>query len=214
MVEFDPKFTETIYFDLECYVPPSDRQSAGSMIFNPTKPGHFVLGGVFRRGFPLQNKFEEPWHVWNWEPEKEKDTLLQIYEYFKKSWQMISGKLPRHPDLILVGIGISRFDIPTLYIRSLTNQIASASELYDMYFKTKMVDLTNVGIALSRDNSVLYPTTANDLTDRLQIKSHKKSGKRVWDMFEAREFDAIKARTASEVEDAVQIASKIMSGRF
>jgi hypothetical protein len=213
MVEFDPKFTETVFFDLECYVPPNDRQSRSSLIFNPTKEGHFVLGGVFRRGFPLQQKLEEPWHVWNWEPEKERDTLMQIYEYFKRSWDMISGKLPSHPDLILIGIGISRFDIPVLYIRSLANQVASASDLYETYFKTKVVDLTNVGIALSRNTTVLYPKTANDLTTILQIQSHKKSGKKVWDMFDSRDYDAIKVRTASEVEDTIQIASRIMSGK-
>jgi hypothetical protein len=53
MVEFDPKFTELIFFDIECHVPPKDRQTGkGSMIYNPAKVEHFVLGGVFRRAFP------------------------------------------------------------------------------------------------------------------------------------------------------------------
>jgi hypothetical protein len=38
MVDFDPKFTEIVYVDIECYVPPEARQqSKGSMIFNPAR---------------------------------------------------------------------------------------------------------------------------------------------------------------------------------
>lgn len=214
MVTFDPKFTEMVFFDIESYVPPQDRQSRGSMIYNAAKAGHFVLGGVFRRVFPLQQKLEQPWQIWNWEIEREKDTLLQIYEYFKQSWRMLDGKTSSHPDLILVGIGISRFDIPALYIRSVLHQIAPAAELYEIYFKTKIIDLSNVGITLFMSNGVLYPKSANDLTSRLEIKSLKTPGKSVWDMYESRQFDAIKARTASEVEDAIEIASRIISERF
>lgn len=67
MVDFDPTFTEVIFLDIECYVPPEARQqSKGSLIYNPAKTDHLVLGEVFRRGFPLQNKIEPPWQVWNW----------------------------------------------------------------------------------------------------------------------------------------------------
>lgn len=218
MVEFDPEFTEVIFLDIECYVPPEDRQQGkGSMIYNPARTDHFILGGVFRRGFPLQNKMEMPWQVWNWEREDEKNTLQQIYNYFNESWRMIERRMDKHPDLILIGAGISRFDVPTLYVRSALHHIDKEEALYETYFKTKIVDLCGVGIPLFRNNPkiyALYPKTSNALTSRLGIPGRKMSGKTVWDLYESREFDTIKERTASEVEDAIKIASRIASGRF
>lgn len=218
MVEFDPRFTEEIFLDIECYVPLADRQrSKGSMKYNPAKAEHFVLGGVFRRAFPLQKVMEPPWHVWNWEKENEQNTLQQIYDYFKESWRRIEGRTDKNPDLILVGTGISRLDIPTLYVRSAFHHIDKEEALFETYFKTKIVDLSNVGIPIFKVNPMiyqLYPKPSNALTSRLRIQSRKTSGKSVWDMYDSREFEAIKERTALEVEDAIEIASRIASGRF
>jgi hypothetical protein len=217
MVDFDPRFTEVIFLDIECYVPPEARKkSKGSMIYNPARIDNFVLGGVFRRTFPRQNKIEPPWQVWNWAKENEKTTLQQIYDYINESWRMIEGRTANHPDLILAGIGISRLDVPTLYVRSSLHQIDSEVALYETYFKTKIVDLGDVGIALFRNKPEiypLYPKTSNALMSRLGIQGRKVSGKSVWDLYESREFDAIMERTASEVEDAIKIASKIVSGK-
>jgi hypothetical protein len=218
MVDFDPRFTEVVYFDIECYVPPGSRQQTmRTLICNPADPDHFVLGGVFQRGFPLQRKMEEPWHIWNWSKGGEKDTLLQIYSYLNKSWQMIEGKSSNHPDLILAGIGISKLDVPALYIRSVPHKIDSETALFETYFKTKIVDLSDVGIGLFRNNPTIYPIypkSANALLSRLKIQSHKTSGKTVWDLYDSQNFEAIKERTACEVEDVVEIASRIATGGF
>jgi len=218
MLDFVPKFTEVVFLDIECYVPPEARQqSKSSLIYNPAKEDNFVLGGVFRRAFPLQNRKEPPWQVWNWAKEDEKNTLQQIYNYFNESWRMIEGRTPNNPDLILAGFGISRFDIPVLYVRSSFNHIATEISLYETYFKTKIVDLGDVGIPLFRNKPgiyPIYPKTANALISRLGIKSRKVSGKSVWDLYDSRQFEAIKERTASEVEDAIKIAYRIASGRL
>jgi hypothetical protein len=216
MVDFDPKFTEVVFLDIECYVPPEARQqSKGSMIYNPARTDHFVLGGVFRRAFPLQNKIEPPFQVWNWAQEEEKTTLQQIYEYFTDSWKLIEGRTFNHPDLVLVGTGISRLDVPTLYVRSVFHHIDTEAVLFETCFKTKIVDLGNVGILLFRNNPSiypLYPKTTNAVISRLRMPSRKTSGKSVWELYESGQFDAIKERTASEVEDAIEIASRIASG--
>jgi len=214
MVDFDPRYTEIVFFDTESYVPPDQRVSKGSMIYNPAKIDHFFLGGVFCRQFPLQGKTEEPQHIWSWEKEGEKETLRKIYEYFTQSWKMLEGKTDENPDLILCGIGISRHDVPALYVRSVLRHIAKEEELYETYFKTKMVDLSNVGIALFKNNQALYPKTANALIARLRISSQKASGKTVWDLYDAGEYDAIKSRTAAEVADLMEMASRIVAGRF
>jgi len=213
MVNFDPKFTEVIFLDIECYVPPETRQQPmASLIFNPGINNHFVLGGVFCRMFPLQRKRDPFWQVWNWSREEEKKTLQQIYNYFKESWKMIEGKTKEHPDLILVGTGISRFDIPAIYVRSTLHKIDSEAALYETYFKTKIVDLSDVGIPLFRKNPNiyrLYPKTTNALKARFRIERPKTSGKTVWDLYEMGHFDAIKERTTTEVNEIIAIANKI-----
>jgi len=217
MVDFDPRFTEVVYLDIECYVPPNSRQqSRSSMKYNPAKTDNFVLGGVFRRAFPFQKKMEPPQHFWNWTRENEKTTLQQIYNYFNESWKLIEGKTDKNPDLILVGIGISRHDIPTLYVRSAMHHIDSEETLYETYLKTKIVDLGDVGIPLFPNDPrifPLYPKTTNALTAKLglQAQGRKESGKNVWELYESQQFDAITERTASEVEDTIKIASSIIS---
>ncbi|MGD0450929.1 MAG: hypothetical protein ABSA79_07765 [Candidatus Bathyarchaeia archaeon] len=221
MVNFDPRFTEVIYFDIECYVPPNERQqSRSSMKFNPCKKRDFVLGGVFSREFPLQNKLEPPKEIWKWKPEEERTTLLEIYDFFKASWKLIEQKTDQNPDLILIGTGISRHDIPTLYMRSLMHNIDTQEALYETYFKTKVVDLGDVGILLFRNDPriyPMYPKTTNALMGRLGL-GQKESGKGVWELYDAGQFDAIRERTMSEVEIAVKITSnlisKIVSGTF
>lgn len=79
-----------------------------------------------------------------------------------------------------------------------------------------IVDLGDVGIPLFTRNQepVLYPKTANALTARLRIQDNKASGKTVWDMYDAGDFEGIKNRTASEVEVAMKIVAKITQRQF
>lgn len=164
--------------------------------------------------FPIRGQVESAWQVWNFERQHEKETLTQIYEYFNNSWKIIDERSRKdHPDLILAGTGISRLDIPALFVRSTFHQIDSEEALYEVYFKAKVVDLGDAGIPLFKKNPriyPLYPKTTNDLIEELQVKSQKTSGKRVWDLYDTGDFEAIKARTASEVEDAVMIANRII----
>ncbi len=216
MIEFNENFTEVIFFDLECYVPPEDRtkQSKSSLIYNATNVNHFILGGVFRRIFPMKGLKEPAWQVWNFEKKDEKTTLHKIYEYFSRSWEMIDQRNRKnHPDLILVGTGISRLDLPALYVRSKFHAIDTDEALYETYFKAKVVDLGDVGIPLFRKHPKmysLYPKTTRDLIDKLNIESQKTSGKRVWDLYDAKDYESIKSRTATEVEDAIKIANKMV----
>lgn len=213
MLDFAPNFTEVIYLDVESYVPNEDRvEKHSSMLANPTKPNHFLLGGVFCRDFPLLRKTSEMKHIWNWKPDDEFATLRLIYAYFKESWDLLKGKTQDHPDLIVMGIGVSRFDIPALFIRSFLKEIDTTEKLYDVYYKTKIVDLGDVGIPLFDRNqaAVLYPKTANSLCGRLGIQTSKASGRNVWDMFDSNDFDGIRKRTDNEVRVAMSIASRIV----
>ncbi len=217
MITFDPKFTEVIHLDIEGYVPQQDRiQRQSSMFANPGNPSHFLLGGVLCREFPLRKTVPEFTHVWNWKEAEEVDTLRKIYDYFRESWGLLDGKTREHPDLIVMGIGISRFDIPALFTRSVLKQIDTVENLFETYLKTKIVDLGDVGIPLFTRNQepVLYPKTANALAARLGIREVKESGKTVWEMYDSGDFDGIRNRTAHEVEVAMKIASKITRRQF
>lgn len=134
-----------------------------------------------------------------------------IYDYFRESWKLIEGKSPDNPDLIVTGTGISRFDIPMLFVKSIIYNIDSHENLFDAYFKTKIVDLGDVGIPLFTKNPwpVLYPKPANALAARLGINVHKTSGKGVWDMYDAGDYEGIKQRTLEELKTTVEIARKL-----
>ncbi|SRR6266567_6228284 len=152
MVTFNPKFTEVVHLDLEGYVPKQDRiQKRSSMYANPGNPSHFLLGGVLCREFPLQSAKPTLTPIWNFSPEQEEDTLRQIYRYFQESWNLLEGKTWEHPDLIVMGFGISRFDIPAIFTRSLIKKIDNIENLFETYLKTKIVDLGDVGIHCSQD---------------------------------------------------------------
>jgi hypothetical protein len=126
---------------------------------------------------------------------------------------LIEGKSKDNPDLIVMGTGVSRFDIPMLFVKSLLNEIDSPEKLYETFFKTKMVDLGDVGIGLfplSSNFPVIYPKTTNAITTRLKIPVRKTSGKSVWDLYDGGEFDGIKERTLEEVKTARTIAARIV----
>lgn len=200
--------------DTEIYVPAGDRSKGQfSMKANAANPDHILLGGVFRRDFPLLKKDYGYEQFWGWKKEEEKQTLEKIYSFFQESWKMIDGKSSRHPDLIVSGTGISRFDLPALLVKSMEHNIDSKENLFNTYFKTKIVDLGEVGIPLfSRNPSpVLYPKTANALVSRLGINARKASGKSVWDMYDGADYDGIKQRTLHELETCVEIARKLVS---
>ncbi len=216
MIIFDPEFTEVIYLDTECYVPIEDRgRSSGSLVVNPWKSRHSLLGGVFVRAFPLKGSAIEMEPIWSWKLGSEKDAIKRIHDFFRASWKMIEHRTPDHPDLILVGTGISRFDIPMLFAKSSMNGIDSNEALYDMYFKTKMVDLDIAGIPLfdRTPAPVLYPKKVTQLMSRFGIAASKVSGKSVWELYDNQAFEDIEKRTAGEVEAIMKIASKILPMR-
>jgi hypothetical protein len=217
LLDFDPKYTEVVFLDTECYVPPEDRvEGPSSMIVNPANPKHILLGGVFVREFPLQKRSEDFEQIWSWTREDEKNTLRRIYDFFQKSWKLIEGKSKDHPDLIVIGTGVSRFDIPMLFVKSLLNEIDSPEKLYETFFKTKIVDLGDVGIGLfplTQDFPVIYPKTTNAIATRLGVPVRKTSGKSVWDMYDGGEFEGIKERTLEEVKMIRSIATRIVRSR-
>jgi len=110
MVWFDPELTEIIFFDLEFYVPKIDRDKPGaSLLANPYKEDHFLLGGVFCKLFPLRKGNQNPKfeHYRTWEMNNdEKMVLTKIYNFFHEEWKRFSNKDRRQANLIAAGLGI------------------------------------------------------------------------------------------------------------
>ena len=163
MVDFHPDITEIIFFDLEWYVPPNQRRLKGaSLAMNPHKPGQFLLGGVFGKFHPLKQKKEaiKFEHFWLWKEKNEQAVIKKIYDYVKKEWRNFEGTPSQQADLILCGQGISRLDVPVLYIQSMKYQVDKPEEIFYTFCKTKQVDLSNVAIPLIYGD-VMYPSNWN-----------------------------------------------------
>jgi hypothetical protein len=208
MVTFDPEQTEMIFFDLEFYVPKEDRiMNGASLLANPTKSGQFLLGGVFCRFWPLKKdrvdlEFK---HIWIWDLKTEKKVLKEIYNYFMGSWNELKNKDPRQADLILCGIGITRFDLPVLYIRSIAKKIDSQKNIFEVYFKTKPIDFSTVTIPFFNREKVMYPKTANQILNRFRLEKEKSSSILVWERYDNQDYDWIKQRTEEEVKSTLDI---------
>ncbi len=215
MVYFDREKTEMIVFDLEFYVPPKDRNKKGaSLLANPNKDGHYLLGGVFTKYKPFKDKDKnldsfDYQHFWVWKEGNEKKVLEKIYNYIINSWEDLKDKDPKQADLMFYGVGISRFDIPVLYIRSTYHKIAPSEDLFECYFKAKQLDLSNIAIPFFNRDQVMYPKSVNSIFRRFGIKKEKESGINVWDMYDKKDYIKIEKRTENEVKDSIVLYRKI-----
>ncbi|MHA1168705.1 MAG: hypothetical protein ACTSRU_12835 [Candidatus Hodarchaeales archaeon] len=113
-----------LFFDLEHYVPEEQRQSKTTTLrANPDRKGQFLLGGVvtnlqYDDGLGRSNTGE----YWIWKEtslendeeiqKAEEKVLEKIYHHFKRSWEIVTQNFSRRRDLIVVGTGIARFDLP------------------------------------------------------------------------------------------------------
>ncbi len=207
-----------LFFDLEFYVPPNarnDPNKRGTLIFNPGKRDHIILGGHFiqkRIGDrPGIKNIRSEQSFWVWNEGNEKSVLNNIYHIFNQEWMeqkhhrvKILHKTLR--DIITVGIGISRIDLPSLYIRSDFHRTKSRSRLFEIFLKTKVIDLSNTGSFLFRNEYILYPKTQNELLRILApARKPKKGGKGVWKNYEKHNYKQIEARCKEEVRQILMM---------
>ncbi|TET91195.1 MAG: hypothetical protein E3J35_04270 [Methanomassiliicoccales archaeon] len=206
-----------LFLDLEFYVPVDDRNKRrSSLIVNPALPEHILLGGCFfskmlKDSIPRNAKLDG---FWIWDYGNETELLNAIKSRFEQEWQKIKQEgvwILGKPleDLVLCGSGISRFDIPALYCRGVHRQIESPSVLFDLFLKTKQIDLANVGCFLFPDDLTLYPKTTREMAGRLRTVESKASSKGVWDAYDQKDYDYIENRTEGELRTVFQIYNKI-----
>ncbi len=207
-----------LFFDLEFYVPKQDRLSVrSSMIVNPAKLSHTLLGGAFysqhlRSDVPLNPALDGHW-LWDYASDERK-MLTDIKARFEREWtanrnekEEVLGKPIE--DLVVCGAGISRFDLPALYCRSVLHEIAPPDDLFDLFLKPKAIDLANTGSCLFREDRTLYPKTTREMAGRLRIPEGKGSSKSVWTLYEENALQDIRARTEEEVRTVIRIYSSL-----
>ncbi|WP_224244215.1 hypothetical protein [Hyalangium gracile] len=200
-----------LFFDLEAYVPPSEREPGrSSLVVNPTRPGHVLLGGCFfSKGFsdPIP---EAPvlQGLWLWEHASEAELLRAILARFEEAWRSqerikILGKPTT--DLVVCGAGIAKFDLPALFCRAHLHGLADPAELYEVFLKTRPIDLANEASFLFPEEPVLYPKTTREMAGRLGLRERKGSSKGVWELYEQQDHAAIEQRTAAELLTVLDI---------
>jgi hypothetical protein len=112
-------------------------------------------------------------------------------------------------DLVVCGAGISKFDLPALYCRSLFNEIASPAELFEVFFKARPIDLANGASFLFPEEPILYPKTTREMAGRLGLRERKGSSKGVWESYESRDYGAIERRTEDELRLVLELYKRL-----
>jgi hypothetical protein len=206
-----------LFFDLEAYVPPDDRTaSRGSLIVNPARPGHVLLGGCFfskrfADRIPEAPRIEG---LWLWHFESEAALLRAIQRRFEQEWEHQRAENARilgkpAVDLVVCGAGISKFDLPALYCRSLLYDAARAADWFELFFKARPIDLANEASFLFPEEPVLYPKTTREVAGRLGLCELKGSSKGVWEHYERGDHGAIEQRTADELRLVLELYTRL-----
>jgi hypothetical protein len=207
-----------LFFDLESYVPKVDR-NRGSLSFksNPFLKGHRLIGGTFfTKKFddviPNTPRFTQHW-LWNYE-DSEKRLLEEIYALFQAEWKRSredTKYILKKPvsDLVVCGIGVSRYDLTALLLRCTRYNIDSPEELYNVFLKCRPIDLSDVCTFLFPEERKLYPKTAKEIIGRLRISGGKDSSKSVWDMYDCKDYTSIENRTTVEVRQMLEVYKEV-----
>jgi len=209
MLKFFPDKTKVIFLDLEYFVPEQDRkrQSTSGMMFNPSLPGHKVLGGVFMTYYPMLDKCDKPFSVWEWECQCEQQVMVKLFQYLEKHWKGIEFK-EQMGSLMLSGIGISHSDIPSLNAKMNEHQVGSPERIFDVLYGCRQIDLSVAAFcqfSSKKHKYFTYTKTKSDLYQKYLEGKRMESGTSVWDLYDAGKYAEIEARTQEEVADSFAI---------
>ncbi|MDO9523652.1 MAG: hypothetical protein Q7J08_08095 [Methanocorpusculum sp.] len=215
MVMFSPSLTEFLVFDLEAFVPPADRRkrTGASLAVNAFREGHTLLGGVVYGSRPIAGEVVHNYtHHWMWREGGEREVVTSLYQVFANMWANVKDKKMIQADPVVCGVGISTFDMPFLLAKCLQYQVAPLEEIYNTIGKCRVVDLSVAGIGfIPTQNPILHPCSHNQLADALLPERERKpTGKKVWEMMDAKDYGAVERRCESEVREMVEIANRML----
>jgi hypothetical protein len=212
MFKHKEHITEILFFDLEFYVPPSERDPSYGFSPNPFREGHLLLGGTFISFNPFRQISMKP-HInnfWLWNYENEREMLNDILTVFKSAWK-VTNKHRDQADPTVSGIGVSRIDIGYLYSKCIQHEIAGIDELFDIFYKLRIIELESMAIPFFKyTRTFVYTKSTHDLLNRFNIDRTRVTGTKVWDYYESGNVEAIEKRNADEVQDCLDIYMKMM----
>ena len=176
------------------------------MSFSPVSPGHKILGGTFQTFYPILNELMPARQIWEWGAGSERAALGQMLELLKQEWRAIKSK-NQVGSLMLSGIGISHSDVPTLLAKMVAHDLDAPARIYDLITGCRQIDLSTATYCQfsSSQGYFAYPKTKADLYQKYLNGRTMESGKSVWDLYEARDYAAIEARSTQEVTDSITI---------
>ncbi len=208
MLRFYPNKTKIIFFDLEYYVPATDRErkTPGGMTFSPVLPGHKIIGGTFLTYYPMDDRLGKRIDLWEWKLGSERNVLQAIFDLLQREWKSIEAK-DQAGSLMLSGIGISHSDIPSLLARLTSCSIADSARIYDILCGCRQIDLSTATYCQFSFNQsyFAYPKTKSALYQKYLNGKKMESGKSVWAHYESENYQAIESRSNDEINDALAI---------
>ncbi len=208
MLRFYTNKTKIIFFDLEYYVPATDRErkTPGGMTFSPVLPGHKIIGGTFLTYYPMDDRLGKRIDLWEWKLGSERNVLQAIFDLLQREWKSIEAK-DQAGSLMLSGIGISHSDIPSLLARLTSCSIAYSARIYDILCGCRQIDLSTATYCQFSFNQsyFAYPKTKSALYQKYLNGKKMESGKSVWAHYESENYQAIESRSNDEINDALAI---------
>ena len=205
-VVIKPSKCRVIFFDLEFYVPESSRSENG-FCYNPWDKKCKLLGGSFLSANP-EKDFETTESVlikkiqshWLWDKQSEHNLVESIYEILKSALDTVHNAHDGGISPILCGIGITSSDVPIIFELFKRYNILSNSEAFAFQNKFRIIDLSQLSIATFNNASYfLYPKSKSNILTKYLSDKKFESGKCVWDLYEAKDFNGIKERVLDEV---------------
>jgi hypothetical protein len=212
------KSGRVLFFDLEYYVPESDRKKNGLICFNPYKPQHLLMGGVFccldtdkipESDEELKNQMVSHWDWKNGDEQKQivihfSELLSTELEGFKKS-----GSYNHESNVVLCGIGIVNSDIPAMHDLFRLHKVQKVGQIFPFQNRFRVLDLSIMGASVfNGSKSFLYPLNKKELMKAFGLTADMAKATEVWEMYDQQKFTAIEQRSIDEVILSVRMYQK------
>ncbi|WP_237443785.1 hypothetical protein [Sinobacterium norvegicum] len=195
-----------ILFDLEFYVPEAGRDKSG-FCYNPWDKRCKLIGGSFLPANPEKdlsktsnNPKRKVKSFWLWDYKSERELLEAIYKLLRTTCGLVINAHEGRVSPIMCGIGISSSDVPILFELFKRYKILSNAEAFEFQNMFRILDISQLSIAtFNNSNDFLYPKTKSLILQKYMPGKKFESGKSVWDLYDANEYDSIVDRVIDEV---------------
>ena len=175
-----------LFLDIETYISKGDGNSA----LNPYKDDSkvLVISFSYYGGFkpPAKAQVREPVFLKEWES-SEKEILAAFYNFLKKT-------MKTDPYLKICGFNILKFDIPYLFGRMNSQNIAGKEELYDLLFRPFGIDLMQLSAIISektKKHGQLWGANHKETSAFFKLQVKEGTGADVSAFYDKKEFGKI-----------------------